>query len=340
MEKIFLFIDYRGQFYVSAKYRGASVDLQQLKEKFQKAGYKLIVKKFSEADLRNKSYKNEWILYQSAEDPDLRYKGYIEDIILALQIQGAKLIPDFRYFRAHHNKVFMELLRDLSSVKEIKNITSKSFGSFEEYSESNFANYTDTFVLKPSSGSGSRSVQLLKSKRDKKRLPYKISRTFTLDNFKLWLSKLKTGKSFVPMSNNRSKFVVQNFINNLGGDYRIIIYGEKYYSVFRSNRKNDFRASGSGIVNYEPDLPHGILNFAKRIYSQFNTPFMTMDIGYKDKNFYLFEFQCISFKPVFFERSSFYHKQNSNGAWEKIIETPDLEKELTASIINHINKSS
>ena len=274
------------------------------------------------------------------EDPGLRYKNYIEDIVLALQIQGAKLIPDFKYFRAHHNKVFMELLRDLSCIKEIKNISTKSFGSFEDYEKSNFLNNTETFVIKPSAGAGSSSVKLLRSKKDKRKIPYNISRTFTLDNFKLFLSKLWTGKSFVPMSNNRNKFIIQNFVDGLKGDYRIIIYGDKYYSVFRSNRKNDFRASGSGIVDYEPILPDGILDFAENIYKKLNTPYITMDIGYKNQEFYLFEFQCISFKPIFFERSSFYHKRDGNKLWKKVSEEPDLERELVSSIISYIEKSN
>jgi glutathione synthase/RimK-type ligase-like ATP-grasp enzyme len=338
MKKIYLFVDYRGQFYVSAKQRGASVDIGQLKMNFSKAGYEIVVKKFFEVDLRNENYKNEWVLYQSVEDPGLRYKNYIEDVVLALQIQGAKLIPDFKYFRAHHNKVFMELLRDLSYVKEIKNISTKSFGSFEDYKESNFSISTETFIIKPSAGAGSSSIKLLRSKKDKRDIPYSISRTFTLDNFKLFLSKIRTGKSFVPMSNNRNKFIIQNFISDLKGDYRIIIYGDKYYSVFRSNRKNDFRASGSGIVDYEPILPDGILDFAENIYKQFNTPYMTMDIGYKNEDFYLFEFQCISFKPIFFERSQFYHKKDSNKSWKKVFEEPNLERELAVSIISYIEK--
>src|SRR3989344_6025835 len=161
-------------------------------------------------------------------------------------------------------------------------ILSKGFGTYEEYTKSSLSTSSGSFVLKPGLGTRSSGVKLLANHKDKRKYPYNISRTFTFDNLKLFISKLKTGKPFTPMSNNRRKFIVQNFIDGLKGDFRIITYGEKYYVVFRGNRDNDFRASGSGKLNFEVELPEGLLNYAKIIYTQFNTPFMSLDIGYKN----------------------------------------------------------
>ncbi len=245
-KRVFILLDYRDQFYFSTRYRGACVDVEKLKKYFKDNDYELITKHFFEIDFRKEDYKDAWILYQSSEDPNLFYKDYIEDVLMALYIQGAKLIPDFRYFRAHHNKVFMELLRDILPISEIKNILSKGFGAYEEYAKSNFPASPDTYVLKPGLGTRSSGIKLLANSQDKRKYPYNISKTFTFDNLKLFISKLKTGKPFTSMSNNRHKFIVQNFIDGLDGDFRVIVYGEKYYVVFRGNRDNDFRASGSG----------------------------------------------------------------------------------------------
>lgn len=265
-KRVFLLLDYRDQFYFSTKYRGACVDIEKLKRYFKGKSYELLIKRFSEIDFRKENYKNEWILYQSSEDPNLYYKDYIEDILLALYFQGAKLIPDFRFFRAHHNKVFMELLRDILPIYEIKTITSRGFGAYEEYAKSSFPASSDTYILKPGLGTRSSGIKLLASKKDKRKYPYNISKTFTFDNLKLFISKLKTGKLFTPISNNRRKFIIQNFIDGLKGDFRILVYGEKYYVVFRGNRDNDFRASGSGKLNFETELPKGLLDYAKKIY--------------------------------------------------------------------------
>jgi len=334
---IVLLIDYRDQFYFSTKYRGACVDIEKLKTYFEHAGYTLEIKHFHEINLRNDSYKDKWVLYQSSEDPNLLYKDYIEDILLAMKLQGAKLIPDFEYFRAHHNKVFMELLRDLLDIEETKNIHSRGFGTYEEYLASPHSHSNSPVVIKPGSGTRSRDVKLLTTLEEKKVVPFKISRSFTLDNIKLFISKIMTRKHFTPMSNNRKKFIIQNFIPGLLGDYRILIYGDKYYVVFRENRDNHFTASGSGKLKFEIEIPYGLFDFAKSIYTQLNTPFMSLDVGYVDGKYFLFEFQCLCLGQYTLEKSQFYYKLEA-GTWNKVYEIPDLEREISSSIIKHIEK--
>jgi hypothetical protein len=231
----------------------------------------------------------------------------------------------------------MELLRDILPLDEIKNISSRGFGTYEEYLKSNIPTSPETYILKPGSGTRSFGIKLLVNGNEKRKHPYNISKTFSLDNLKLFISKLKTGKPFTPMSNNRRKFVVQNFIGGLDGDFRVIVYGEKYYVVFRGNRDNDFRASGSGKLNFDVELPEGLLSYAKSVYKQFDTPFMSLDIGHKNGNFYLFEFQCLCLGQYTFEKSKFYYTQINDG-WERIIETPDLEREIATTVLTHIKK--
>lgn len=335
---IILLLDYRDQFYFSTRYRGASVDVERLKKYFSDHGVNLILKHFYEIDLRVENYKDKWILYQSSEDPGLSYKDFIEDILLGLKMQGACLIPDFKYFRAHHNKVFMEILRDVLGIREIQNIQSKAFGTYEEYVQSRYLDRYDIFVIKPGSGTRSRGVGLLKTHSDKKILPYKISRSFTFDNFKLFLSKIKTGKPFTPISNNRKKFIVQNFIGDLDGDFRILAYGEKYYAVFRRNRENNFTASGSGKLDFDAKLPIGLLDYAKAVYKKLNTPYVSLDIGYRDGEFFLFEFQCLCLGQYTLEKSKFYYMQSLDGEWKKVQETPDLEREVAVTVSCYIKE--
>lgn len=336
--EIVLLLDYRNQFYFSTRYRGASVDVEKLKKYFEKHGYNLVVKHFYEIDLRVENYKDKFIMYQSSEDPVLSYKDYIEDVLLAIEMQGAHLIPDFKYFRAHHNKVFMEILRDTLGIKEIQNIYSKAFGTYEEYISSCYADTDDIFVIKPGSGTRSRGVGLLKTYKNKKTLPYKISRSFTFDNLKLFLSKLRTGKSFTPMSNNRKKFIVQSYVQGLDGDFRVLAYGEKYYVVFRKNRKNHFTASGSGNLDFNAELPGELLNYAKTVYEKFNTPYASLDIGYKDGEFFLFEFQCLCLGQYTLEKSKFYYTTAEDGEWKRVTETPDLEREIATTVSNYIQE--
>lgn len=335
MKKIFLLTDYRDQFYFSTRYRGACIDIPKLKNLFKKEGFDLTVKNLHDIDFREENYKNEWVLYQSSEDPGLLYKDYIEDIILALKLQGAKLIPKFDYFRAHHNKIYMELLRDIMNIDEIKNIKSNSFGTLEEYLRSDSCKSNEKKIIKPGMGTRGRGIMILDNKHNKSAV-YKTSRSFTFDNFKLWLSKIKTGRDYTPMSNNRKKFTIQNFIEDLEGDHRILAYGDKFYYLYRKNRENDFRASGSGNLDFKKEPPKGIFDYAQTVYRKFNTPFMSLDIGHKDNKFYLFEFQFLCLGQYTLEKSNFYYKKTDNN-WKKVSEKPNLEREFCRTVVDFIN---
>ena len=226
---------------------------------------------------------------------------------------------------------------NVSDIDEIKNIQSRGFGTFEEYSKSDLFKSNKLTIIKPGSGTRSSNIELLNTQSKKRKYAHKISRSFTFENFKLWVSKIKTGRRYTPMSNNRCKFIIQNFIPDLKGDYRILAYGDKYYCVYRENRKDDFRASGSGKLNFEITPPKGLLDYSKKIYEKFNTPFMSLDIGYRDGKFYLFEFQCLCLGQYTLEKSSFHYKQN-NSSWKRVYEKPDLEREVTKTIIDFIKK--
>jgi len=60
-----------------------------------------------------------------------------------------------------------------------------------------------------------------------------------------------------------------------------------------------------------------------------------MDIGCKNGNFYLFEFQCLCLGQYTLEKSKFYYKK-SGTKWDRIYEKPDLEREIYNTVINYI----
>jgi len=338
MKKVFLLTDYRGQFYSSTKHRGASVDIDKLTAEFLKAGFELVVRPFSGVNLREQNYKNEWVLYQSSEDPGLFFRSYVEDIVFGLLVQGAKLIPSFEYFKAHHNKHFMEILRDLCGISEIKNIEARRYGTFEEY-QKDLSNLKErTYILKSSETSKSKGVFLLRTLKDKLKFPERVSRTFSLKNWSYLLEEIKTGKKLLKISNHRKKFILQPFIEDIKGDYRIVVYNDKYYVLYRENRRNDFRASGSMLFNYDVVIPDGLLDYAKKVFSGFNAPFMALDVGVKGNDFFLFEFQFLSFGQYTIEKSSFFYSLE-NGGWKKVFEKPNLEREIAASVVAFMDRN-
>jgi hypothetical protein len=338
MNKIItLFLDYRDYFYVSTKHKDATMDVVLIKKYFKDNSYDFFLKKYSDIDFRKESYGGQYILYQSTEDRNLFYKSYIEDLLIGLEIQGAILIPHFKYFRAHHNKVFMEILRDLSTNSKIKNIQSLYYGSFEEFNAKR-SNLNLPVIVKPSEGSTSHGVKLAKTKNNLIKAVSKVSKSYNMiDATKNYIKSI-IRPYHKKTSNYRHKFIIQNYIPNLNHDYKVLVYADKYFVLKRHNRKNDFRASGSGLFEWPEDVSPKLLDYANEIYRCFDVPYISLDIGWDGRNFYLFEFQFLSFGTLTLEKSDYYYIKNGN-RWNIVKKKSILEEEFVNSIIYFLEKS-
>jgi len=334
--KVILLVDYRSYFYSSVRSRGASIDLHLLKNYMHENGCELVLQRFPDIDFRTNNFHGQYVMYQSSEDRGLYYKDYIEDILLALNFQGAMLIPDFYKFRAHHNKVFMEFMRDLSGCNEIKNIRTKNYGTKEDFEAEIHLNQPPK-VLKTASGALSAGVRLASTMIEMKKSVSILSRTFNLMDYLKNMVNTLIRKNYTPKSGHRRKFIVQNFVEGLQGDYKILVYGNKYYVLYRMTRKNDFRASGSGKFAFLKTLPDGLLDFAKMVYDSFDVPFISIDIACSQGVFYLLEFQFLSFGTYTIEKSEFYF-QKTNMDWVIVDETPVVEREIAHSVAQYIRR--
>ena len=191
-------------------------------------------------------------------------------------------------------------------------------------------------VLKQSAGSRSRGVFFSQSKKKSIFLAGLISYTFSLINLKRFIEGLIDGRGYKPISNFRQKFVAQNFISGLSCDYKVLIYENKYYVLRRRNRNNDFRASGSGLLEFVKEPPNKLLNYIEKVFEFFDVPFASFDIASKQDKFYLLEFQFVSFGQYALEKSSFFFTKKEN-SWKKVFEKPNLEKTFVYAVHNYIN---
>ena len=60
-------------------------------------------------------------------------------------------------------------------------------------------------------------------------------------------------------------FLAQEFCARNSGDIRVVVAGNKVFGFARANRPDDFRASGSGRIEYIDDLPQACVETAHRI---------------------------------------------------------------------------
>ena len=131
-------------------------------------------------------------------------------------------------------------------------------------------------------------------------------------------------------------------IQGLSGDFKILCFGPRFYTLYRQNRPGDFRASGSGM--FSSQIPDGInetalLDYAAKIYAKLNTPLASLDIAFDGKAYHLIEFQVLHFGTLTAERSSHYHTL-LGGRWERIAEKCVIEKIYCEAIVKFLELQS
>jgi glutathione synthase/RimK-type ligase-like ATP-grasp enzyme len=337
MRKIYLITDYKNKFGSKQKaepYMGG-FDKELLAHRFSELGYQAEYIQFADVNLRSGQFKGQLVNYTSSEDKGFHYKTYIEDIVYGLHLGGAIVLPDYRFLRANNNKVFMEILRELADFSEMQNIKSSGYGTVSELKARALEG---RYVIKQAAGAMSQGVILGENKKDLVRKAKRISRTRNIWA-ELWDLKNKIKhRGFIPDSLYRKKFILQEFIPGLDRDWKVLVYGERYYALERKTRKNDFRASGSGMFKYTRDLPGGLLDFATGIFKAMQVPQLSIDIAYDGESFYLLEFQAVYFGTKTLEYSEYYFYRGAEG-WEIREETSELELVHAESMDHYIKQT-
>ncbi|MBE0675606.1 MAG: hypothetical protein IH591_13175, partial [Bacteroidales bacterium] len=231
----------------------------------------------------------------------------------------------------------------------LKTIKSNCYGSWVDA-----LSYNGGFpvVIKQASSSAGAGVYLAHSTREYRRYVKKAGRLLIagglrdmiLTFFKNIIKKLikqiyPSRRGYVQYNTSpvSSALVVQNYIPGLSGDYKVLFFGGRFYCMYRKNRKNDFRASGSGQFFEVPtEEMKGLLDFARKLTLEIDFPVIGMDIGFDGNNYHLIEFQMIHIGTSALQRSKFWHEYHE-GNWIKHNGTSVLEVEFARSFHEFID---
>ncbi len=350
MNKLIILTDADSEFLISkSNFRNfTSMDIEKIKAYFISRNYTVDVLKFSELDI-NLDYKDVCFLYQTSEAPGAFYKRYIEDLVYFLEKKGAVMLPDHKLLKAHHNKIFMEFMRLGFGDESLKSVKCWCYGSWVDA-----GNYDNGFpvVIKQASSSGGAGVYLARNRKEFRRKVKKAGQLVLAESMRglfAFYIKRMIKKILIYFDRRKSKFikydiapvssslVIQAFIPGLSGDYKVLYFGGKYYMMFRKNRENDFRASGSGSFFPVPEKDHeGILNFARRLTLEVDFPVIGLDIGFDGNAYHLIEFQVIHIGTSALHRSKYWH-EFIDGKWIKFEGLSNLEEEFSRAVHNHIH---
>ncbi|HAL92746.1 MAG TPA: hypothetical protein DCM68_06960 [Verrucomicrobia bacterium] len=321
-----------------------SMDVPKMKALFEKSGFSVRVATFGGLDL-GQDFRGKYVVYQTSEKKGPFYKHYVEDVVYWLERHGAICLPPFEHLKAHHNKCYMEMMRRDFKNPELKSLRSWCFGSVEEA----VAGMPSQFpvVLKQVAGSGSEGVFLARNPEEYRRHARAISQTalgpgwpaVALEGLKQAIRRglspvvAKYRKTDPPV---RQPVVVQEFVPNLAGDYKVVVFGGKYYILYRQNREGDFRASGGGRLFVVPEADReGLLDFARKVVEEIDFPMLGLDIAFDGSRYHLFEFQMIHLGPYTLQAAEFWH-ENRDGKWVQFNGKSDLEVEFCRSLCEHI----
>jgi glutathione synthase/RimK-type ligase-like ATP-grasp enzyme len=172
------------------------------------------------------------------------------------------------------------------------------------------ANYP--IIWKLSSGAGASNVLKLQNKNEAE---YMIKRAFAYGIFPYTMNEFKSHsvpfslhelKGFLKRMSKAIPYVLMNeypplnmtwwkpefgyayfqeFLPNNEYDTRITIIGNRAYGRIRMNRPNDFRASGSGVTNYDPGLiDKQCIKTAFEVSAEGKFQSMSYDFLYKNKD--------------------------------------------------------
>jgi len=336
MKKIYLLLDYKNRFgsrYDSVPYR-SGMNKEELSRFFSQNNLQLEFLKFIDVRIEDGFWKNTPVLYTSQEDKGHKYKLYIEDVIYALELKGAHLIPEFRFLKAHDNKVFLGMLE--KQYPEFHYLKSSHFGCFEELAPKlNEIEYP--VVIKSASGAMSRGVFLAKNQVELIKYARKISKSIDLSHDLKEFGRKFIHKGYQIESKYRNKFIIQEYLPNLHNDWKVLVYGDKIYILHRRVKKDDFRASGSKLFDFNSDSlnPPGIFDFAINFRKKLKVPFISLDVVQSNGKFFVVEHQVLNFGTSTHLKSNGYFIKDKN-TWIKKNETLALEKLVADSVTEYL----
>jgi len=199
------------------------------------------------------------------------YKDVIaaKKILFALEHAGIKVFPDFRTGWHFDDKVAQKYFLEAIDAPIVP-----SYVFYDRQDAINWARQTGyPKVFKLKGGAGAANVSLVRSEKEALRLIKKAFgkgfpqynrfsalaeryRKFKEKQVPLIYVLKGFGRLFITPSfanqqpNERGYVYFQDFVPNNNYDLRVIVIGNKAFSIKRMVRKNDFRASGSGMIEF------------------------------------------------------------------------------------------
>ena len=221
------------------------------------------------------------------------FSGYFKEKVFFLEnYLGKIVVPNYASIWHFESKAAQSYLFSYAGVPTPRTILSFDFDESLELAEKE----SFPFVLKRSAGAASSSVRAVNSLSEFRRFLRKEFSNTLWENTMYCGSKLKRVLCsirhgwFWDLVARRIKGTTifgivywQEFIHNNSADLRITAIGDRFATGFwRNNRPGDFRASGSGLIDYDRPIPESAIRYCLSLNRLLGFDTMAYDILYKD----------------------------------------------------------
>jgi len=249
------------------------------------------------------------------------YKQYLQDLVSNLHFMGAVLYPGLEHMLAHEDKAYQAMRLSRTNLRTPRTFV---FG-YRDHAYEFLRSATFPLVGKTPHGFGSSGVRLIRNAAEGRRWAECNMIHRALDKGRplykrVWQRLMKPSPCL-------GLIVFQEFIPDLPGDWKILIWGDLACGGFRENRPQEFRASGSGRTRYV-ELPIPVLDFAFEALGELELPWGSFDVTYDGRQCALLEYQGLHFGLTFLDKGQFHYKRHGSGWWEKRIGKLPLEEQV------------
>jgi hypothetical protein len=323
-----------------------SLDVNKMTAILREGGYEAEIRDFHTVFHNGGGLAGRTIFYAFSQKE--KYRAYLKDIVFFLSRRN-RVIPPVELLHCHENKGFQELYKRELGLEDLKT------GYYSSLEEVDLKEWPYPFILKTTGGSNGNGVFLIKDpsglKKIKKRLrkPLGLGKRIDLLRRKYFrrrkfshypeYSDRQDYREYKVHRTEEEPFIIQEFIPGLTCDYRVLAACDRYYVTRRGVKKGSFKASGSKDFRFDKTPDQALLDFARKVYERFHTPFLSLDILFDGKNHYLTEFQALHFGVSVIKRSAGYFHRLPDGRWAFREEEPDLEAVFARTFLEFLRSN-
>lgn len=256
---------------------------------------------------------------------------FAKQLIYSLVTSGKKVFPDFKTVWHFDDKLGQKYLLEAigAPIPDTWIFYSKS----EALRWAEQTSFPKVFKLR--GGGGSQNVRLVHSGMEAKRLirkafkggflayyaignikerwrVYKMGKTGITDLI-VGLARLVIPPAFARIRGREKGYVYfQEFIPGNSYDIRIVVIRDKAFAIKRMVRKNDFRASGSGLILYEKDnFDNNTVRLAFELAEKLDGQSVALDFVYSENKIFVLEVSFGFIKEVYDPCSGYWDRNLS-----------------------------